>query len=479
MPSGGEDGGSRKTYFVDTSLVVAVPDILQTLTQGNTVVVPFPVLQELDQRRVAANGVGYTARNVVRFLDGIQTQASLNELQNGIPLNGGLLRFDAGTLDLSRAWVGFKQTYADDAIILLADNYKVAHPEEQVILVTRDAAMRVKARARGIVAEDYRSDRAVEAPEKFYSGRLRIEVPESEVALLNTLHHDQRLPVDALASYTDVSKLTANQCCELHVKSSGKSAWGIYKNHDTPGHLRRVVTKPSERFGPCNAEQACAHDLILDDQTLITSLIGIAGTGKTLIALLSAYEMYRAGRVSRIEVYRLNAEAGRQLGFLPGDVGDKMAPWTRPIIDNMDFILRRRQASNGWSHRVGDQNDDKSGRRETPPAITVEHLLQTNVLTISPINYLRGRTIHDAVIIVDDGQNLTQEDMKLVLTRAGEGSRVILTGDPDQIDRPEINSLSNGLVQVVERFKGESGFAHLAMREVVRSKIAEMAAKLL
>ncbi len=477
MLSGEAGNVGKKTYVTDTSVLVAVPEIVQSLVNGNVVVIPFPVLQELDRRRAAANGVGYTARNVVRFLDDIQTRASLDELQHGIPLNGGLLRFDAGRLDLSRAWPGFNRDYADDAIIMLADNYQVAHPDERVILVTRDAAMRMKARARGVVAEDYRSDRAVEAPEKFYSGRLRIEVPEGEAALLNTLHHEQRLPVSALADYTDVSKIMANQCCEICVAGTGKSAWGIYKSHETPGYLRRVNTKLEERFGPCNAEQFCAHDLIMDDHTLITSLSGIAGTGKTLIALLSAYKMLRSHKVSRIEVYRLNAEAGRELGFLPGDLGDKMAPWARPIIDNLDFIMRRLHGPTRFTNSVGEHQPTRGEAVSTHP--TVESLLQTHALDIAPINYLRGRSIHEAVIIVDDGQNLTQEDMKLVLTRAGEGSRVILTGDPDQIDRSEINSLSNGLVQVVERFKGQPCFAHLAMHDVVRSKIAELAAKLL
>jgi PhoH-like ATPase len=202
------------------------------------------------------------------------------------------------------------------------------------------------------------------------------------------------------------------------------------------------------------------------------SLVGIAGTGKTLIALLSAYELYRAGRVSKIEVYRLNAEAGKQLGFLPGDLGEKMAPWAKPIIDNLDFIMRRLHGSSRWTNQLGEHHEDK--KDGTHP--NVDQLLANDVLEIAPINYLRGRSIHDAAIIVDDGQNLTREDMKLVLTRAGEGSRVILTGDPDQIDRAETDSLSNGLVQVVERFKGEPSFAHLSMRDVVRSRIAEMAA---
>jgi PhoH-like ATPase len=465
----------RKVYVVDTSILVSAPGALQHLTTNNTVVVPFPVLQELDRRRTEANGIGYTARSTIRFIDEIQTEASPAHLREGIPLNGGVLKFHGGALDLHRAWPGFSPGYADDAIILLASQYQEEHGGEQVTLVTRDAAMRCKARARGVAAEDYWSDRPVPSLEKFYSGRLRIDLPEEHAGLLSTLHHEQRLPATALESFTDLSALLANQCCELRVQGSAKSAWGIFKRQDGTGYLRRVNTKTGDRFGPCSPEQACARDLILDDQSLVVSLVGIAGTGKTLIALLSAYELYRSGRASRIEVYRLNAEAGRQLGFLPGDLGDKMAPWAKPIVDNFDFILRRLHGPSRWTNQLADHQSDK----RDPPHATVEHLLATKALEIAPINYLRGRSIHDAIIIVDDGQNLTQEDMKLVLTRAGEGSRVVLTGDPDQIDRAEINALSNGLVQVVERFKGEPCFAHLTMQEVVRSRIAELAAKLL
>lgn len=472
--TGSDPGRERKTYVVDTSILVSTPDALQNLTTNNTVVLPFPVLQELDRRRTATNGVGYTARSTVRFLDDLQSRASVDEMRSGVPVNGGLLRFHSGTLDLAEAWPGFNASYADDAIILLANHYQRAHPDEQVILVTRDAAMRCKARARAVPAEDYYSDRPVPSLEKFYSGRLRIDLPEHQAGLLSTLHHEHRLPVDLLDSYTDIAELRINQCCELRLPG-GKSAWGIYKNHDQAGYLRRVNTRPSERFGPCSAEQFCARDLILDEQTLVMSLVGIAGTGKTLIALLCAYEMLRSGRVARIEVYRLNAEAGREIGFLPGDLGDKMAPWAKPIIDNLDFIMRRLHGNARFTNQVADPHGD---HRDAPHP-TVEALLQSKTLEIAPINYLRGRSIHDTAIIVDDGQNLTQEDMKLVLTRAGEGSRVILTGDPDQIDREEINALSNGLVQVVERFKGQSCFAHLTMHEVMRSRVAEMAARLL
>jgi PhoH-like ATPase len=463
------EGG--KTYVVDTSVLVSAPDALQNLTEGNTVIIPFPVLQELDRRRTDPGGVGYTARQTIRFLDQLQSDATPDDLRDGIALRGGRVRFHSGEIDTARAWTGFSASYADDVIILLASTYADGNGGPRPSIVTRDAAMRCKARARGVQAEDYYSDRPVTSPDKFYSGRVRIELPSEEAGLLSTLHMEQRLPASDLADHVDVSQLLVNQCCELRVRGNGKSAWGIYKHHDGIGYLRRVQTKSAERFGPCNQEQACARDLMLDEQVLVSSLVGMAGTGKTLMALLAAFEMYRAGRVSKIEVYRLNAEAGRQLGFLPGTVGDKMAPWAKPILDNLDFIIRRMNGGSRFTNQVGETHG--------APSATVEDLLARNVLEIAPINYLRGRSIHDAAVIVDDAQNLTQEDMKLVLTRAGEGTRVILTGDPDQIDRPEVDALSNGLVQVVERFKGQPTFAHLTMKDVVRSRIAEMAATLL
>ena len=464
-----------KIYIVDTSVLVSAPEALQHLTAGNTVVIPFPVLQELDRRRSSANGVGYTARQTIRFLDQRQTGAPPEQLSTGVPFRGGWIRFDSGATDLSRAWTGFDPTYADDNIILMANAYQQAHPESRIVLVTRDAAMRGKARARAVTTEDYYSDRPVTSPDKFYSGRVRIGVPPERADLLSTLHVEQRLPVAALSPYTDVNELMSNQCCELSVTGTGKHAWGIYKQHDGGAYIRRVNTKVNGRFGPCNPEQACARELILDERTLVTSLVGVAGTGKTLMALLSAYELYRTGRVSRIEVYRLNAEAGRDLGFLPGGIGDKMAPWAKPILDNLDFIMRRLTPAR-FSNPLVEHQD---GRNDGGTHATVADLIERNVLEVAPINYLRGRSIHDAVVIVDDGQNLTQEDMKLVLTRAGEGTRVILTGDPDQIDRAEVDALSNGLIQVVERFKGEPAFAHLTMREVVRSQIAALATRLL
>lgn len=466
---------SDKVYVVDTSVLVSAPDALQHLAAGNTVLMPFAVLQELDRRRTDSNGVGQTARQIVRSLDELQAGTSSHAMRSGLPWLGGQVQFDSGELDLRRSWPGFNPSYADDCIILLASTYQSDHPAVQVVVVTRDAAMRCKARARGVTAEDYYSDHPVTSPEKFYSGRMRIDLPESHAGLLSSLHAEQRLPVSELAPFIDVSTLVPNQCCELLVAESARRAWGVYKCHDGIEYLRRVDTKRHERCGPCNAEQACARELMLDEQALVVSLVGMAGTGKTLMALLCAYELYRSGRVAKIDVYRVNAEAGRELGFLPGGLGEKMAPWAQPILDNLNFIMRRLSSSGRFTNSPVGHVQERRDSGSLPHA-SAEDLIRANVLEVAPINYLRGRSIHDAVIVVDDGQNLTKEDMKLVLTRAGEGTRVFLTGDPDQIDRAEIDALSNGLVQVVERFKGEPSFAHLTMRHVVRSRIAELAA---
>lgn len=205
----------RKTFVVDTSILVSTPDALHQLVQNNTVLIPFPVLQELDRRRSAGNGTGYAARNVIRLLDDLQQQASLDELRSGIPLNGGTLRFHDGRLETARAWPGFNPASGDDAIIQLAGTYQEAHPDQRVMLVTRDAAMRCKARARAVIAEDYYSDRPVVSLEKFYSGRVRINLSAEHAGLLSILHQEQRLPVERLEPLMDVSQLRTNQCCEL------------------------------------------------------------------------------------------------------------------------------------------------------------------------------------------------------------------------------------------------------------------------
>lgn len=222
--------GRGKVYVVDTSVLVSAPDALHNLADGNLVIIPFPVLQELDRRRSDTNGVGYTARQTIRFLDQLQADATPDVLKEGIPLRDGRVRFHGGELDTSRAWPGWSPGYADDAIILLASTSQAAEPQDDVVLVTRDAAMRCKARARGVKAEDYYSDRPVTSPDKFYSGHVRIDLPAEQAGMLSALHVDQRLPASELSEFTDVSQLLVNQCCELRPTATARARGASSRN---------------------------------------------------------------------------------------------------------------------------------------------------------------------------------------------------------------------------------------------------------
>ena len=232
--------------------------------------------------------------------------------------------------------------------------------------------MRCKARARGV--QQPRTITAIGrsvSPDKFYSGRLRVDLPLEQAGLLSTVHIEQRLDVTQFANFADTSQLLSNQCCELRVSGNGKSAWGIYKEQNGVGYLRRVNTRPSERFGPCNPEQACARELIMDEETLVVSLVGIAGTGKTLMALLSAYELYRAGRVHRS---RSLINARPPAAGLPA-IRRRWRRGAKPIIDNLDFILKR-MAIREVCQLVSDQQPD---RRARSPGPSVAELLEKNV----------------------------------------------------------------------------------------------------
>jgi len=207
----------------------------------------------------------------------------------------------------------------------------------------------------------------IASPEQFYSGRIRVELPADHAGLLSTLHHEQRLPAEALAPFVDLSELLINQCCELRVGESHKSAWGIFKREGGVGFLRRVNTKTGERFGPCNPSRRAPGISFLDNRHAHHQPRGRRGHRQD--AQSRSSRRTRCSRRPRVahRGLRLNAEAGRQLGFLPGDVGDKMAPWARPIIDNMDFILRRLHGGARWTNPLADHQGDKTEKREAPP----------------------------------------------------------------------------------------------------------------
>jgi PhoH-like ATPase len=470
---------STRIYVPDTNVLINDPDSLWKLATGNTVVVPYPVLRELDTAKTGLNGVGRAARHVTQWLDEQQEGRDRLSIAAGIPMaGGGRLLFDDNATSREDLWDGFDPRNEDDRIILAARKWQRMHADARTVLVTRDVAMRVRARALGVVAEDYRDDKKLSSVDELYSGCATITVPDESHALLTDLHRENRLEARRVLDLAAPLTLYANQCCTIKTQSSGKTALALYKAGDAP-HFRVVRRSETQRgIGPLNPEQVFALALLHDSDISVVTLAGQAGSGKTLMALLAGYTQLRED-YARLIVYRPNIELGQSLGYLPGTLDEKFAPWTRPVFDNLELIVR------GLSRAPLDPDNPRSHGRGSKRD-TVERddhdlagLVEAGVLEVAPISHLRGRSIHDAYIVADEAQNMNHHEVKTLLTRSGQGTKAVLTGDPDQVDLPDAGATTNGLTHVVERFKGQAEYGHLTMTTTVRSRLAALAANLL
>ncbi len=474
-----DEAASSRIYVPDTNVLINDPGSLRKLGTGNTVVVPYPVLRELDTAKTGLNGVGRAARHVTQWLDEQQEGRDRLELAAGIPLaDGGRLVFDDNAAYREDMWDGYDQRNEDDRIILAARKWQRQHPLARTVLVTRDVAMRVRARALGVISEDYRDDKRLSSVDELYSGCATIDLPDEHHTLLTDLHRENRLEARRVLDLAEPVTLYANQCCTIKTVSSGKLAYTIYKAGDAP-FFRLVKRSESQRgIGPLNPEQVFALALLNDPDISVVTLAGQAGSGKTLMALVAGYAQLRE-TYARLIVYRPNIELGQSLGFLPGTLDEKFAPWTRPVFDNLELILR------GFARGPFDPDSPKThGKGAKRDAVERDDhdltgLIEAGVLEVAPIAHLRGRSIHDAYIVADEAQNMNHHEVKTLLTRSGQGTKAVLTGDPDQVDLPDAGATTNGLTHVVERFKGQPEYGHLTMTTTVRSKLAALAANLL
>jgi PhoH-like ATPase len=475
-------GHDARVYLPDTNVLVNDPDSLTKLGRGNVVVIAYPVVRELDHLKDALNGTGAAARRVVKTLDEYQSSLAPSGMSDGIPLpEGGLLIFDDNILSREDAWDGFDPRNNDDRIILLARKWKRVRGDARVSVVTRDVAMRVKARPLGVVAEDYRDDKRISSLDQLYSGAATIDIPEPCHSLLTDLHRENRLEAGRVFEVAAPDlRLLPNQCCTLRTVETGKLAHAIFKGGNTP-YFRLVRKHDNDRgVAPVNIEQAFAHALLSDPDIALVTLAGTAGSGKTLMALLAAYQQLREG-YAKLIIYRPNIEIGQSLGYLPGTLDEKFAPWTRPVIDNLELILRGLSRAGGGIASLEEVGRASKAKRDETvrPVADLKELVGREIVEIAPIAYLRGRSIHDAYIVADEAQNMNHHEVKTLLTRSGQGTKVVFTGDPDQVDVPDSGAVTNGLIQLVERFKGQDEFAHLTMTTTVRSRLAALAATLL
>jgi PhoH-like ATPase len=442
-----------RTFVLDTNVLLYDPGAIYHFHE-HAVVIPITVIEEIDKFKKDANETGRNARTVSRYLDGMRRKGSLGE---GVPTNekGGSIRVDFFGRE-SEVAITWGADNNDNRILACARRLQI-QLGENVALITRDTNMRLKCDALGINAEDYEHSQL--EVDEVYTGMADREVSAD---LIDSLYQHGHAEGDGLKG------LCANQFVMLTAEDTpGKSAMARW---DGRRNRLRLVGRHKEGVWGIfarNKEQLFAMDLLLDESVQLVSLNGVAGTGKTLVALacglqqVADQQTYRKLLVSR-PIFPL----GRDMGFLPGDVEQKLNPWMKPIFDNLEFLLSTRSESSS------------TNRREVPEP-EYQYLMDQKIIEVEPLTYIRGRSIPRQYLIVDEAQNLTPHEVKTVLTRAGEGTKVILTGDPYQIDNPYVDALSNGLTYTVERFKNSTISGHVTLRKGERSELAELAAQLL
>ncbi len=443
----------RKTYVLDSNVLLHDPNSLFHFDE-HEVVVPIVVIEEIDRFKKELNDLGRNARHFSRQLDELRTTGD-EDLAAGVTLgdNGGSLRIDLcedATVDW--AWAD-PRSRADNLILSVARSLNESVGSAGVvILVTKDTNMRIKANALGVRAEDYEHGKV--SVDDAYDGQDEMTV---DAAILDALYRDGTATLDT-------ADRTTNECLVLrNADRPNQTALARVAEEDDTVRMVRRVKEGVWGIFPRNKEQCFALDLLLDDDLKLVTLVGKAGTGKTLLAIAAGLlKSADERRYHRLLVSRPIFPLGRDIGYLPGDVEEKLNPWMKPVYDNVEFILDSRNAS-----RVGAKS---RGYQE---------LMEQGLLEIEPLTYIRGRSIPHQYLIIDEAQNLTPHEIKTIITRAGDGTKVVLTGDPYQIDNPYVDATSNGLVYVVEKFRNSAIAGHITLTRGERSELAELAANLL
>ncbi|MBV7319939.1 PhoH family protein [Bacillus halotolerans] len=440
-----------KIYVLDTNVLLQDPNAIFSFEE-NEVVIPAVVLEEVDSKKRYMDEVGRNARHVSKLIDALRLKGRLHEK---VPLDtGGTLRIELNHRSFHQLQEIFIEKTNDNRILAVAKNLSLEEETKEdgrpVILVSKDVLVRVKADAIGLLAEDFLNDRVVDNDE-MYSGYKDLYINQQ---LFSSFYGKNQISVQDIKQYAFYPNQFALMKDEL---GGSSSAVGIADK--TGKVLKRLVFDDEHVWGirPRNVQQTMALELLLREDIPLVTLIGKAGTGKTLLALAAGLlQTEDLGIYKKLVVARPIVPVGKDIGYLPGEKEEKLKPWMQPIFDNLEFLF----------------NAKKPGELE---AI----LAGIGSIQVEALTYIRGRSIPDQFIIIDEAQNLTRHEVKTLLTRVGEGSKIVLMGDPEQIDHPYLDSLNNGLAYVVERFKGQPISGSVKLLKGERSGLAQLAADLL
>ncbi|MBR4683029.1 MAG: PhoH family protein [Elusimicrobiaceae bacterium] len=440
----------KKTFILDTNVLLHDINCLHAF-EDNDIIIPMAVIEELDAFKNETDTRGKNARMVSRALDEMRSHGKLNE---GVPLpKGGTLKIELDKPNILPQSLAFNK--ADNSILNIA--YTLSKKEgsykknmRPVIVVTKDINMRLKAEALGLAAQDYTSDKV--NVDELYTGVAETEVDPGQI---DEFYQKKQLALDPTI-------YVPNQFVILKTNDgSKKSAIGRVSNDDR-FLLHPLSGQDPVAWGikPLNKEQRFAMELLLDDSLDIVTLVGTAGTGKTLITLATGLQRTMdENAYRRMVVCRSIVPVGKDLGFLPGTKEEKLEAWMGAIYDNLAFLADRKNP---------DEGEEKA-----------HYLLDSGKIEIASVTHMRGRSLPGQYMIVDDAQNLTPHEMKTILTRAGEGTKVVVTGDPYQIDTPYLDVESNGLTYLVDRLRGQKSYGHITFTKTERSRLADLASKLL
>lgn len=432
---------AKKTYVLDTNVYLTDSESI-TSFNNNDILVPLKVLDEIDKHKKRQDSVGTQARSTIRNLDQLRTKGNLSK---GVRLARGKGIIKVKGYNPLCLPDDLELEDSDNQIIATALSEMEENKNRKVVVVSRDINMRVKCDALGILTEDYQVEQVVARSDDLYSGTAEILVDDQVV---ENFYEDKPVVLEDNQS----TGLCPNQFVMLISNSNSKKT-ALAKFRDKLSKLEKVGKTAVWNTKARNKEQQFALDLLMDPEVPVVSLIGKAGSGKTLLALAAGLEqtLGATSRYKKIVVTKPVEPVGKDIGFLPGTLEEKMLPWLAPIQDNLQFLM----------------GDDR---------MTLDMYQEKGQIEIEAMTFIRGRSISNAFIVIDEVQNMTQHEIKTVLTRVGEGTKIVLTGDIEQIDNVYIDATNNGLSYVVERLKQENITGHITLMKGERSKVATIAA---
>ncbi len=435
----------KKIFVLDTNVLLNDPRAIYSF-EDNDVIIPLAVLEEIDNLKTKSSDLGFNARETSRILEELRNKGNLHD---GVELeSGGTVKIVInGKLKIPE---GLSSGKMDNRIISTALHLQEENSDRKVIMISDDINLRLICDAYNLEAEEHDSSRLKE--EEIYSGFKEIMCSSD---LIEQFYNEEKISLEDINELED--SLYPNEFVQLTADDKNNNTALARFDGENLVTLRYNKNQPA-KIRARNREQQLAFELLLDDNIKLVTLSGKAGTGKTLLALAAGLsKVVDEQKFSKLLVARPIQPMGKEMGFLPGDVEEKMGPWMQPIFDNLDFIVHR----------------NKDAR------FAYQKLMDSDLIQIEALTYIRGRSVPDQFIIIDEAQNLSLHEVKTIVTRAGEGSKLVFTGDPFQIDNPYLNFHKNGLNYLAHKFHDQKIAGHIMLKEGERSELAEIASDLL